>query len=126
MRILFLDDDDNRHRAFSRWLTPGHDVVFVHTAAEAIQALTSQSFDIAFLDHDLGGEVMVTRVENTGYEVTLWMEAHELLCPAVVVLHSMNPSGRLRQQQALRGLRNVTAHALSFSSLMTTPCTLQA
>lgn len=124
MRILFLDDDDNRHRAFNRWLTPGHEVVYVHTAAEAIQAFSSQNFDIAFLDHDLGGEIMVTRVENTGYEVTLWLEAHDMLCPPTVVLHSMNPAGRLRQQQALRGLKHVTTHALSFSSLLTSQCAL--
>lgn len=73
MRILFLDDMKARHDAF-RKNTIGHDVVFVFTAKEAIEALDTQGrFDQARLDHDL---------EETHYAAGMGVAmCHSPICP---------------------------------------------
>ena len=59
MRILFLDDDEQRHDTAQKYLKT-HDADFVRTAPQAIEKLSSHRYDVAFLDHDLGGEHYVS------------------------------------------------------------------
>ena len=56
MKILFLDDDENRHRKFRRCMI-GQPFTVVSTADDAIGELTEESFNIVSLDHDLRGGV---------------------------------------------------------------------
>jgi len=53
MKILFLDDSPRRHAVFKNRASD-HDVTYVWTASEAIEALKTGGFDYVFLDHDLG------------------------------------------------------------------------
>lgn len=101
MKILIVEDDESRIKKFKQELV-GHDVTIVTTSAEAIEYLAanageeSSKFDLMFLDHDLGGEQMV---ESNGSTDTGWKVANFLLkqpivmCPAHVIIHSMNPAG---------------------------------
>jgi len=93
MRVLVLDDDFERLKIFSRRLI-GQNFHLVETAKEAIDKLsTEEPFDFIFLDHDLGGQQMVTSGKNTGYEVALWIQEHEEKWPERVIVHSFNPGG---------------------------------
>lgn len=95
MRILFLDDDLARHKAFAR-LAIGHEMDPVTTAAQAIGALRENEYDLVALDHDLGGNVFVdsNSPEGTGYTVAKAMaEDQSLKRPRHVVVHSFNPAG---------------------------------
>ena len=55
MRVLVLEDNDNRIKQFKqRFLERGWYGVFVKNADDAIEAYKLIHFDISFLDHDLG------------------------------------------------------------------------
>jgi CheY-like chemotaxis protein len=98
--ILVLDDDEGRHRVFARALV-GNAVDHVGTARGAIRALSSAHYDVAFLDHDLGGEQMVPSGPGTGYAVAEWLAAHPENCPPVVFVHSYNPVGVANMRRVL-------------------------
>ena len=86
MRVLFLDDNQNRCKRF-RMTVPY--ATIVNTAEETSGQLKHQ-WDIVFLDHDLGGEIFVDSDNlNTGMEVVRWIEENK---PKVTkfVVHSIN------------------------------------
>ena len=110
-KILFLDDTETRHHVFRR-TGIGADVTHVYNAVDAIKALDNTVFDVASLDHDLSEESIMTLPADgatdprnwSGYDVALHiarMPADKR--PKVVVIHSLNPPGRTRMQQALEG-----------------------
>lgn len=101
MKILILDDDMNRHIIFNRKLI-GHLVTNVTTAKEAIYKLQTESFDIVFLDHDLGGEIFVSSShENTGYSVAKWLSELKDRQPERIIIHSLNPVGASNMKSIL-------------------------
>lgn len=103
MRILFLDDDAERHKRLSRDAI-GHDVTHVWSVFGARKALEAgPRFDIAFLDHDLGGRQLVAPGEDTGYAVAQTIAAMlEDRRPREVILHSFNPVGTVAMERILR------------------------
>jgi CheY-like chemotaxis protein len=97
--ILVLDDSQERQEKFWQKLDNqkvSNDVYYAETAKHAIELLQLYIFDWAFLDHDLGGKVMVESVENTGYEVALWLSKNQDRMPKNIVIHSLNPEGAKR------------------------------
>lgn len=99
MNVLVLDDDTHRHRAFLRGLL-NHNVTIVTTAKEAIAALAHREWGAVFLDHDLQG-VVESSGPGTGYEVAEWLARHPERQPPQIFIHSFNPSGAQKMQQAL-------------------------
>jgi pimeloyl-ACP methyl ester carboxylesterase len=74
----------------------------VKTSAEAIALLEEGTVTAISLDHDLGES------GGTGYEVACWIEeaAYEgRLAPIEVTIHSANPVGRVRMEQAIARAR---------------------
>jgi DNA-binding response OmpR family regulator len=53
MKILILEDDTTRVNTFIEMLYK-HDLVITENAYDAIEYLTTNTFDLIFLDHDLG------------------------------------------------------------------------
>jgi CheY-like chemotaxis protein len=100
MDILILDDDLCRHEFFNMALI-GHIVKSTTTAAETIEELKSNNFDVVFLDHDLGGQQMVESGDNTGYEVAKWLSEHPNRIPNQVIIHSFNPAGAKNMKAVL-------------------------
>ena len=101
-RVLILDDDEDRHVAF-RKKYPTAELTHVYTSKEAIKKLENESFDWVFLDHDLGGQMMVKSGDDTGYEVANWMSEHiDRLPTKGILLHSLNPVGRKNMMNVLR------------------------
>jgi len=93
-KVLLLDDDQSRIRAFLERMQPHpHEVYTVATAAACIEHLAEDVWDLVLLDHDLGGEVFVasTRID-TGAEVVRWLESNVAPHGSFIV-HSMNPVG---------------------------------
>lgn len=106
LTILVLDDSEERLVFFRRWLQREGEVVCVEHAQGAIDALRGRTFDLVFLDHDLG-----TGCE-TGDEVA------KFICtmaspPEQVIVHSANVVGaarmvaRLTQAGVHVGERNI-------------------
>jgi hypothetical protein len=108
MRILVLDDEQERHEGFARRFK-GHDVYHVYTYAQACAALANNfRFDLAQLDHDLcdfwqDPETGCT-YERTGEDVTKYIIDYipEGLRPKRVVVHSWNPGGAQRMLELFR------------------------
>ncbi len=100
MKILILEDDKERQRLFRENLKD-HVLTIVETSKLAIKNLTNERWDIAFLDHDLGGKVYVPSGENTGYEVAKFLEENEKYIPKYVIIHSLNVVGANNMEQAL-------------------------
>jgi CheY-like chemotaxis protein len=124
MRIFILEDDHERIKTFRRKLI-GHEIVVAETAQEAINALGTHKdamtrasrFDLIFLDHDLGGEQMVsTAGRNTGSEVVRWMVTEMGKCPSVIV-HSLNTPAALEMQNKLCEI-GVDCHRIPFTKLV--------
>jgi len=90
MKILFLEDDANRIAKARREFV-GDELTVVETAQGAIAALEVNQFDLASLDHDLGGSVMAESDENSGYAVARYIAPMEY--PPFVIVHSFNPVG---------------------------------
>lgn len=97
-RILFLDDNKYRHKTVKPHLL--HDEAY--TVEQAVELLKTKKYDIIFLDHDLGGEEMVSSDrEDTGMTVAKFMVEEEILTELVVV-HSCNPAGAANMTALLR------------------------
>lgn len=111
MKILFLDDNEERHRIFMR-SNIGHVVYPVWTADEAIAVLSSRvgfddgPFDVASLDHDLSFEAqsgMRPQGEKTGLDVARFIASMPPdLRPLRVIVHSFNPAGAAAMIDVLR------------------------
>jgi hypothetical protein len=100
MRILILEDDENRNVYFRRNFAP-NEIVITDDSKECIKLLVDENWDMLFLDHDLGGQQMVSSGENTGYEVAQFLEENSIFVPPRVVIHSFNPIGARNMHQAL-------------------------
>jgi len=94
MKILILDDSKERWYGFRKELE-AETLCFVPNADLAIEALSEKSWDVLFLDHDLGQN------RATGYDVACWLEENPRYTPEIVVVHSMNPVGSKRIALAL-------------------------
>jgi len=105
MKILILDDNQFRHTGFERKFI-GHDLIHVYTAEECINKLIELkgNFDILYLDHDLGGQEMISSGKGTGWEVASFISENEQYKPngyGCIFLHSLNPAGRLNMKNKL-------------------------
>ena len=102
MRILILDDDENRHRAFIGALR-GHSLTHAWTSQEANHHLhdpAHDGFDVVFLDHDLGefGEHSAGTGLHVAHEVAGLSEDRR---PTLTVVHSHNPDGAAEMMRVL-------------------------
>lgn len=97
MKILFLDDDIERHEKFAR-RTIGCQVTQVYSARSAIDKLTTEQFDLVFLDHDLGGpeseNKMLENAEDGRMVARHIAENAERHSDCQFVVHSLNQAGR--------------------------------
>lgn len=103
MRILFLDDEEWRHERFKQ-RSIGHEVDHVYSVKDAIYKLNKIKYDVASLDHDLGGKILVTSdgIEPTGFHVAQHIAG--LSCaksPTHVVIHSYNVVGANNMKDVL-------------------------
>jgi|SRR5579859_1576071 len=78
------------------------------TADEAIELLKTGKVTFASLDHDLAWEHYSWNdtgepyKEKTGYDVVCWMEENNVWPKDGVVVHSMNPVGRVKMEEVIR------------------------
>lgn len=99
VRLLFLDDDAERHRVVALQCGAHVTVEHVTTVDEAINALNQGSFDIVSLDHDLDD----TDAANTGMAVAQYIALHlePARRPPFVIVHSVNPDGARAMEATL-------------------------
>ena len=105
IRVFLLDDDKRRHR----WFTARFKGDFVDIASnvkEALQLLSTSSYDAIFLDHDLHPEhyhAESTDDERTGYAVAVWLCSNpEYQRASTILVHTRNADGAMRMVGELR------------------------
>ncbi len=88
MRVLVLEDNPDRQAQFRRRYP---DAVIVATAPACIERLDSE-WDVVYLDHDLGGNLLEGGREDCGRLVVLHILEHqpEHLRATRFVVHSAN------------------------------------
>lgn len=95
--FLWLDDQRNpfHHGAFG--------AVWVKNYEEAVELLATGEVTVASLDHDLNmAQTMgFADTEKTGMDVLIWMEENNIW-PEKVLVHSANPSGKMRMLQVVQ------------------------
>ena len=102
MRIFVLEDNENRIKFFAKFLR-NHDAVIADNVEDAKKILGYKYFDMLFLDHDLGGEVLVdSSQENTGYQLVKYIVNKKLQKDSIFVLHSQNPVGAINMLELLK------------------------
>lgn len=110
MKILILEDNTDRVILFDKWLS-AYLPAYVSNAKLCIHLLETKEWDVLFLDHDLGGEEMVSSGPGTGYEVAQWLCEHPERIPGQVILHSLNPVGRKNMYDILSKVTSVVENA---------------
>lgn len=85
-RILFLDDDPERHRLIAKSIPEAR---HVHTATEAIDELRAKPWDAVMLDYDLDQFGAVD--PGTGEDVVDWVIMHPVrFRNTTFIIHSHN------------------------------------
>ena len=99
MNILIVEDDPNRIEWFKNSFHD--DILFItKDTKKAIEWLKEESFELIFLDHDLGDEVYVDSGEGTGHEVAEYI-ADNKLTSDLIVIHTCNPIGAVNMSRTL-------------------------
>lgn len=99
-KVLFLDDDMRRIKAFRRYYPQA---VWVQTVRDCIKKL-NQTWDIISLDHDLGGETYVdSQRKDCGMEVVRFILRNRPanLANAKFIIHTRNQYAAALMAEAL-------------------------
>lgn len=97
MNIFILEDSLSRQIKFRNLFEKENHLVICDRVEEAKRALSDESFDVIFLDHDLGDY----SIKETGYELAKWIENKNLHF-AQIFIHSCNLPGAMLMEEALR------------------------
>jgi hypothetical protein len=106
MRIIFLDDNKDRHAAYRR-LSIGDNVDYAFSAKEAVRMLdrAQEPYDVASLDHDLdeyatmGQEPRELTGEHVAKHIALMAPERR---PKKIIVHSYNGTGARKMVLVLR------------------------
>jgi DNA-binding response OmpR family regulator len=103
MKFFILEDDPNRVKWMKENFHPEITLDITDLAETGMKWLRENEYDAIFLDHDLGGDQMVSsEVWNTG--ATVARMVHETKNKGLtVIVHSYNPSGAEIMIKTLRG-----------------------
>lgn len=123
MKVLFLDDMEERHQKFqeaakSKGWTANHCVSYDTFVTAMIQ---HWDHDVLFLDYDLSVEDIMCDPDGvtetkTGTDVAKWLVKNCKGQKMEIVLHSLNPGGVTRMKDILTDA-GFTVHAIPFIHL---------
>jgi CheY-like chemotaxis protein len=113
VRVFLLDDDTLRHEWFARQFKSDRLDVAVDPE-RAVELLSSNYYDVIFLDHDLLPEHYYAEEfddERSGYAVARWLaESPSKLAAATIIVHTRNADGALRMVELLRRTGRQAVH----------------
>ncbi len=119
LRVFLLDDDTLRHEWFSKQFK-GDRLDLTVEPARAIELLSSNYYDLVFLDHDLLPEHYHSDTfddDRSGYAVARWLASRpDRQAASTIVVHTRNADGALRMVKLLRGVGRQAEH-IPFNTL---------
>jgi CheY-like chemotaxis protein len=108
MRLLFLDDDPQRHWWFRTLTSSSYTVYHCYSAHECIEALKRlERFDVVYLDHDLDpyASMGFDPLEPTGQAAAQFIaQLPKEKLPTEIIVHSWNDYGSGRMMSVLKKL----------------------
>lgn len=105
MKIFLLDDSIRRLKRF-RLAYNQHEIIHSASAAEAIEILGRESFDLICLDHDLVEHDSDWLASGSGYEVAIFLAEHDTPNKnTMIFVHTMNPEAGDRMMEVLKNRR---------------------
>ncbi|HJQ34851.1 MAG TPA: cyclic-phosphate processing receiver domain-containing protein [Pyrinomonadaceae bacterium] len=112
-RVFLLDDDTLRHEWFAKQFK-GHQLDVAMEPARAVELLSTNYYDLIFLDHDLLPEHYYAEEfddERSGYAVARWLAATPTRHAAAnIIVHTRNADGALRMVELLRSVGRQAEH----------------
>ena len=113
MKILILEDDEERIKFFTQLLSKDHTLFFARHVWEAKNIFEKeQPFDMMFLDHDLGGRAFVDPAEeDTGSGFARYLTKKDL-SKTTVVTHTFNSEGARSIQSILKNVKYIPVNEL--------------
>ena len=104
LKVLILDDRraekfDERFSTLEK-----SNITHVTNAKDCIEKLSTQQYDIIFLDYDLTYmEMSKPSKENTGADVARWLKKHQMNSnhKAHIIIHSPDPHGSAFMKELL-------------------------
>lgn len=116
--VLFLDDDAHRRLTFNTNAPSWWTVFFAPDASTAFELLGKHRFDVAFLDHDLHEEDVMSVVGQPTKCLTGMAVVDRIVKmidpPPHVVVHTMNPPAAEEMCRRLAATRRIIVQRLSF------------
>lgn len=110
MEVLVLDDREERHKVLIPLLEDNQcGVTSAYTVKEATEALSKNSYDLVFLDHDLGGQEMVKSTFDDPGDTGMAVVKHIIdnnINTGLIICHSLNQPARSNMCSKL----NATGH----------------
>lgn len=99
MKNLLIDDErDSVILSYQlHCVVDSKDLTVARTYKDGIKKLESESWDILFLDNDLGEK-------KEGYDVICWLEEHQECLPKQIICVSGNPVRREVINKVIRSL----------------------
>lgn len=122
MKILILDDMEERHEGFKKILS-GHELIHAWTFSQAQDFLANDRFGMACLDHDLGDNLSIRPDWQTdmygshqlnGADLCYWLRNNPQHCPPKVLVHSWNPDGAESMRRLLCQIDGVQVEVKMF------------
>jgi CheY-like chemotaxis protein len=119
--ILILEDDLQRIERFVRhYKNSGLTVYVTDQVNQCIELLQNEPIDLIYLDHDLGGKVMVDPTkELTGLHVAQWMVSNPSRAPKIAFIHSHNPIGSKAMHETLIAIAEMQVFVAPFPACLT-------
>ncbi len=110
MRILILEDDRERSKWFMKTFV-ADDLTFTKRVPQALSCLRGSSYDLIFLDRDLG------QPKENGEDVSWVMKQEKLATDATIVIHSVNTYGQRNMERHIKSY-NPNVEVIPFPKLM--------
>lgn len=101
-RVFFLDDLNQRKRAF-RNHSGHHEIDFASTGQQAAEMLKANTYDLIFLDYDLGASYPkgCGLEVQTGLDVAAALAECDHLRDALVFIHSLSEEAAIEMKKVL-------------------------
>jgi len=110
LNIFVLEDSLERIKWFKETFKDCN-IFFTKKVKEACEKLRSEKYDLIFLDRDLGS------IEENGEEVANIMRKEKLSSNACIIIHTVNPFGRINMKKYLKSYHK-NVNVIDFTQLI--------
>jgi hypothetical protein len=117
VKVFVLEDMETRIKTFKKEII-GVDLVIATSYDEAISLWRPKTFDVVFLDHDLGGRTSSNCLVEPNVGCRFARDKQKELWSSLVFVHSLNEYGRNEIAEIVNGTA-IPFIAINWNNLLT-------